>query len=175
MAINEKDFENFVFLVALENALNFNGKTNPKALLGKAVSKFPQIKEDMTYYLNQIEAISNQVNEMNSKEQEKKIKQLNPNYLKEKEEKKSENKKDLNSLPELANLRKDHVVTRFSPAPSGNLHLGHLYGIVFNYEYVKRYGGKFILRLEDTNPENIDLKNYESINALNISESHLQT
>lgn len=166
MAINEKEFENFVFLIALENAINFNGKTNPKALLGKCVSKFPLMKEDMAYYMNQIESIVNQVNEMNSNDQEKKLEWLDPNYLKEKaakKEEKKESKKTDFKLPELAELKKDHVVTRFSPAPSGYLHLGHLFGIVFNYEYVRNYGGKFILRLEDTNPENIDLKNYESI------------
>lgn len=166
MVINEKEFEDFVFLLALENAINFNGKTNPKALLGKAILKFPLIKEDMAYFSNQIDAIANQVNSMDLSTQEQSLLLLNPNYEKEKalkKEDKKELKKDSFKLPILENLKKDHVVTRFSPAPSGYLHLGHLYGIVFNYTYVKEYGGKFILRLEDTNPENIDLKNYESI------------
>jgi glutamyl/glutaminyl-tRNA synthetase/phosphoglycolate phosphatase-like HAD superfamily hydrolase len=52
---------------------------------------------------------------------------------------------------------------RFSPAPSGNLHIGHMFNILFNYIYKKKYGGKFILRIEDTNPENIDISNYEAI------------
>lgn len=163
MDINEKEFEDFVYLQALENAISFNGKCNPKALVGKAISKFPQMKEDMSFYSNKIETIVSQVNKMSLSEQEKKLEWLNPNYLKEKIVKKEENKKKLDNLPELENLKKDHVITRFSPAPSGYLHLGHLYGIIFNYEYVKRYGGKFILRLEDTNPENIELDNYDKI------------
>ena len=54
-------------------------------------------------------------------------------------------------------------VFRFSPAPSGHLHLGHIFGILYNYIYKKKYEGKFILRIEDTNPEVISKENYDAI------------
>ena len=42
------------------------------------------------------------------------------------------------------------VRTRFAPSPTGKLHIGSLRTAVFNYLLAKKYGGQFILRLEDT-------------------------
>jgi len=42
------------------------------------------------------------------------------------------------------------VVTRFAPSPTGFLHIGGARTALFNYLYAKRHGGKFMLRVEDT-------------------------
>ena len=42
------------------------------------------------------------------------------------------------------------VVTRFAPSPTGYLHIGGLRTALFNYLWAKRNGGKFLLRIEDT-------------------------
>lgn len=42
------------------------------------------------------------------------------------------------------------VRVRFAPSPTGFLHLGGLRTALYNYIFAKKYGGKFILRLEDT-------------------------
>src|SRR3989344_5896343 len=42
------------------------------------------------------------------------------------------------------------VRTRFAPSPTGYLHVGSLRAGLFEYAYAKTYGGKFILRIEDT-------------------------
>lgn len=42
------------------------------------------------------------------------------------------------------------IVTRFAPSPTGYLHIGGARTALFNYLYAKKYGGKFILRIEDT-------------------------
>jgi len=45
------------------------------------------------------------------------------------------------------------VRTRFAPSPTGHLHIGGARTALFNYLFAKRYGGKFILRIEDTDLE----------------------
>jgi glutamyl-tRNA synthetase len=42
------------------------------------------------------------------------------------------------------------VVTRFAPSPTGFLHIGGARTALFNYLYARRHGGKFLLRIEDT-------------------------
>ena len=45
------------------------------------------------------------------------------------------------------------VVTRFAPSPTGLLHLGGVRTALFSWLYARRHGGKFILRIEDTDRE----------------------
>jgi len=45
------------------------------------------------------------------------------------------------------------VVTRFAPSPTGSLHIGGARTALFNYLYAKHTGGKFLLRIEDTDRE----------------------
>ena len=45
------------------------------------------------------------------------------------------------------------VRVRFAPSPTGYLHVGGARSALFNYLYAKRNGGKFILRIEDTDQE----------------------
>ena len=44
----------------------------------------------------------------------------------------------------------DLVTTRFAPSPTGRLHLGNLRTALFNYLFARSEGGRFRLRLEDT-------------------------
>ena len=39
---------------------------------------------------------------------------------------------------------------RFAPSPTGYLHVGGARTALFNWLYVRRYGGQFLLRIEDT-------------------------
>ncbi|MDH5639485.1 MAG: glutamate--tRNA ligase family protein, partial [Nitrospinota bacterium] len=45
------------------------------------------------------------------------------------------------------------VRTRFAPSPTGYLHIGGARTAVFSWLYARRHGGKFILRVEDTDKE----------------------
>ena len=42
------------------------------------------------------------------------------------------------------------IVTRFAPSPTGFLHVGGLRTALYNYLYARKNGGKFLLRIEDT-------------------------
>src|SRR5471030_3021367 len=41
-------------------------------------------------------------------------------------------------------------IVRFAPSPTGLLHVGNIRAALFNWLYVRRHGGQFILRLDDT-------------------------
>jgi glutamyl-tRNA synthetase len=42
------------------------------------------------------------------------------------------------------------IVTRFAPSPTGYLHIGGARTALFNYLFARRHGGRFLLRIEDT-------------------------
>lgn len=46
-----------------------------------------------------------------------------------------------------------HVVTRFAPSPTGYLHIGGARTALFNWLYARHHGGRYLLRIEDTDRE----------------------
>ncbi|MBN1385628.1 glutamate--tRNA ligase [Candidatus Woesearchaeota archaeon] len=148
----KKEIRNF----SLHNAVKFNGKASSGAVIGRLVGKHPDIKARLNEYGRIISDIIKEVNAMDPDAQMKELEENAPELL---EEKKEVKKKD---LPELK-LIKDEVVMRFEPSPSGPLHIGHLYPLALNLEYVRRYKGIFYLRIADTNADNIDPGSYSLI------------
>ncbi|HVY43529.1 MAG TPA: glutamate--tRNA ligase [Hyphomicrobiaceae bacterium] len=53
----------------------------------------------------------------------------------------------------MANTAAANVITRFAPSPTGLLHIGGARTALFNWLYSKHTGGKFLLRIEDTDRE----------------------
>ena len=48
---------------------------------------------------------------------------------------------------------KQLITTRFAPSPSGQLHLGNARTALFNWLYARHFGGRFLLRIEDTDAQ----------------------
>jgi len=57
----------------------------------------------------------------------------------------------------------DEIHTRFPPEPNGYLHIGHVKAIYINSTTAKKYGGKFNLRYDDTNPSKEDTEFVDAI------------
>jgi len=57
------------------------------------------------------------------------------------------------------------TVTRFAPSPTGWIHIGNLRAALFNYAIARQNAGRFILRIDDTDPERSKEEYVEGIKA----------
>lgn len=57
------------------------------------------------------------------------------------------------------------VVTRFAPSPTGRLHVGNIRTALHNFLFAKRHGGKFLLRIDDTDRERSTPEAEQAIHA----------
>lgn len=59
----------------------------------------------------------------------------------------------ISSASSSSTVKDDVVRVRFAPSPTGNLHVGGARTALFNYLFARSKGGKFVLRIEDTDLE----------------------
>ncbi len=141
---------------ALTNATEHKGQSNAKAVLGKLVAELPGWRSKIKELSEIVEQVIAEVNAWSHEEQLFQLRKVG-----RVERPKSEERR---ALPDLPNLDKySMIITRFAPNPNGPLHLGHVRTALLSHEYARRYKGKFVLRFEDTNPENTLLEMYELI------------
>lgn len=144
--MNNNEIRKILWLNALKNAVEFDGKPNKKAVMGKLMAQ----REDLRPKAKEINPILDEVIEKISsisiEQQIKELLKLDPNALDKKESKEKE--KELPELPNVNSYRK--VIMRLAPYPSGALHIGNARMVVLNDEYVKRYQGELILVFDDT-------------------------
>ncbi len=153
----KKEVDEVILKWALDNARKHEGKASPGAVIGKLLSELPELKPKLKEISPKVQETVAEVNSLNIDLQIEKLKEIAPELLEEKkivEEKK---------LKDLKDAREGGVVLRMAPSPSGPLHIGHAFVLSINSEYARKYKGKLILRIDDTNPENIYPPAYEMI------------
>jgi glutamyl-tRNA synthetase len=144
--------------IALQNAFEHGGETRDKIILGKILGTKPEFRSKVKEISIDISEIVNNVNQLSSDEQKKEIEEKFPEILAPKEK-----IIEREGLPELKDAEQGKVITRFPPAPNGYPHIGHAKAAIINSEYAKMYGGKFILRMDDTNPEDTRMEYHAAI------------
>ncbi len=147
----------FILAYALQNAVKYDGKANAGAVIGKILSENPELKREVESIRKEVLAAIKQINNLKKEEQISMLVKISPQMLQENP--KREEKKE---LPAFKNVGKG-VVMRFEPSPSGPLHIGHAYVLGINHLYCQKYKGKLVVRISDTNPENIYEKAYDMI------------
>lgn len=160
------ELKDTILKYALQNAVKFNGKANPGAIIGKLLKEDSGLKSRIKELNKEIQKTVKDVNKLSLEKQKSKLKKIAPEML---EKKKAERKE----LPELPNAVMGKVVTRIPPEPSKYNHIGHALSFLLNYLYAKKYKGKTILRFEDTNPtaskqEYVDAMKKDVLEYLNI-------
>ncbi len=141
--------KDIILKYALQNAVFYNGKANPGAVLGKVMAQEPALRKKVPEVRKEIEQAVKEVNSLGLEEQKRRLESLAPELL-ERQEKRQE------ELPELPEAKEGKVVTRFAPAPSGALNISHaLRAVMINYLYAKKYRGKFVVRFEDTDASKV--------------------
>lgn len=152
-----EDLEATIRKYALQNAVLYSGKANPKAVQGKVLAESPELRSRVKEVLPLIASIVEEINALAPEVQHRQLESIDASMLKrEKTERRV-------GLPELPDMERGKVVMRFAPGPSGPLHLGHTRVAILNDDYCRNYDGKFINRMEDTNPDKIDPNAYDMI------------
>ena len=155
----DDDLKKEIRKIALQNAVEHDGKTKDKVVLSKSLGTIPELKNNVKEVIPEIASIVSQVNGMSIEEQKTEIQNNFPEIFDVKENVKEERV----GLPPLEGAEQGKVVTRFTPAPNGYPHIGHAKAAIISEEYAKMYGGKLVLRYDDTNPEDTRLEYWAAI------------
>ncbi len=144
--------KNIIRAYALKNAIEHSGRGVAGAVVSGLFNHGLR-KGDIPSVMKVVNKVLNDVNSMSVEEQIEDFKKV---------EDLIGHRKVREGLPEIEGASKG-VIMRFAPSPSGPLHVGHILSNMISSLYVKKYGGKFYVRIEDTNPDSIYKGAYKDI------------
>jgi glutamyl-tRNA synthetase len=153
-----EDLQNILFLCALQNAVKHGGVPQAGAVVGMVMSAHPELRPRAKEVATLAKGAVADVAALSADERVTQLQTRAPEmydaiYAKHEHR---------NVLPDLESANHG-VVMRFAPNPSGPLHIGHARAAVLNDAYVRQYGGRYILRIEDTDPKRVDPDAYTMV------------
>ncbi|MDD1681387.1 MAG: glutamate--tRNA ligase [Methanoregula sp.] len=152
------DPKEILFLCALQNAVKHGGVPQAGAVIGMVMGAHPELRSRAKEVSGLAKEAIADVAALTPEARISTLQERAPEMFAALSEK-HEHKK---VLPDLEKAEKG-VVMRFAPNPSGPLHIGHARAAALNDAYVKQYGGRYILRIEDTDPKRVDPEAYEMV------------
>ncbi len=141
----------------LRNAAMYRGMPNAGSVMGSVMSSHPGFRKNPAEVRDEIEKAIGWFRSLPAGEREREMGSLDPGML----EKKA---RAVEGLPPLRGAVEGKVVTRFAPAPTGPLTIFQLSrAVMLSYLYARKYRGRFIVRIEDTDARKVRKEYYGMI------------